>query len=87
MQHGTDAVISAIRRIGQVTEETSTGAKRVSDSVFGQATHISQLSESAEMLTTLAGNLHEAVGRFRVDDEEVKAAGPIQLRKPAAHEI
>jgi methyl-accepting chemotaxis protein len=81
VQHGTDAVISAIKRIGQVTAETSTGAKRVSDSVFGQATDISRLSESAEMLTTLAGSLHEAVGRFRVDDEEVATVAPIQLRK------
>lgn len=82
VQHGTDAVISAIKRIGQVTDETSTGAKRVSDSVFGQAADISRLSESAQMLTMLAGNLHESVGRFRLhDDAEVATAGPIQRRK------
>ena len=59
-----------------------TGASRVSDSVFGQATDITRLSESAEMLTALAGNLQGAVGRFRVDDAATAAPeNPIQLRK------
>jgi methyl-accepting chemotaxis protein len=68
VQHGTDAVITAIGRIGRVTNEMATGAKCVSDSVFGQAKDINRLSESATTLTTLANDLHQAVGRFRVGD-------------------
>jgi methyl-accepting chemotaxis protein len=82
VQHGTDAVISAIARIGRVTDETATGADAVSGSIFGQAGDISRLSDGAGTLTTLAGKLQEAVGRFRVDD--LTASGdsePIQLRK------
>jgi methyl-accepting chemotaxis protein len=82
VQQGTDAVISAIKRIGRVTEDTATGANRVSDSVLGQAAEIMRLSESAATLTSLAGSLHEAVGRFRVHDGAANtAADVIQLRK------
>jgi methyl-accepting chemotaxis protein len=82
VQHGTEAVIFAIKRIGQVTDETATGATRVSDSVFGQAKDISRLSESAAVLTALAGNLHEAVGRFRVNDDSMPVVlDAIQQRK------
>jgi methyl-accepting chemotaxis protein len=82
VQHGTDAVIAAIKRIAQVTDETATGADRVSDSVVRQVEDIDHLGESAAMLTALAGDLHEAVGRFRVRDEEDAAVtSPIQLRK------
>jgi methyl-accepting chemotaxis protein len=82
VQRGTQAVISAIARIGRVTEETATGASGANDSMVGQAADISRLSEGAGMLTSLAGKLQDAVGRFRVDD--VTAASnvePIQLRK------
>lgn len=81
VQHGTDAVISAIKRIGQVTDETARNATSVSDSVIGQADDITRLSESAATLTALAGDLHETVGRFRVQDETCTDAGPIQLRE------
>jgi methyl-accepting chemotaxis protein len=86
VQHGTAAVISAIKRIGDVTEETATGANRVSDSVIGQAGEIERLSESAAMLTELAGNLHQAVGQFRVEDQTDEAA-PRQLRKSPRYRV
>jgi hypothetical protein len=82
VQHGTATVVAAIARIGQVTEETAMSANSVSDSVFGQASDVSRLSDDAGTLTNLAGALHDAVGRFRVDDPTVLAeAEPIQLRK------
>jgi c-di-GMP-binding flagellar brake protein YcgR len=47
-----------------------------------QTGDISRLSESAVLLTALAGNLHDAVGRFRVDDASTASDdNPIQLRK------
>jgi methyl-accepting chemotaxis protein len=81
VQHGTDAVISAIKRIGAVTDETAARAKCVSESVFGQTTQIARLSESAVVLTALAGKLRGAVGEFRVSDDASTMASPIQLRK------
>jgi methyl-accepting chemotaxis protein len=82
VQQGTHAVISAIKRIGRITEDTATGANRVNDSVLGQTTEITRLSESAATLTSLAGNLHDAVGRFQVHDGAAEAgADGIQLRK------
>jgi methyl-accepting chemotaxis protein len=82
VQRGTGTVISAISRIGQVTEETAVGANRVSESVFAQASDITRLNDCATLLTSLAQELHEAVGRFRVEDEEGGVVpDQIQLRK------
>jgi methyl-accepting chemotaxis protein len=81
VQKGTDAVISAIKRIGRITEDTATGANRVSDSVLDQITEFTRLSESAATLTSLAGNLNDAVGRFRVRDAAAETAAAIQMRK------
>jgi methyl-accepting chemotaxis protein len=84
VQHGTDAVIAAVKRIAQVTEDTANGADRVSESVLRQAEDITHLSDSAATLTELAGNLHEAVGRFRVRDEDGElAARPVNHRAHA----
>lgn len=81
VQHGTDAVIAAVKRIAQVTEDTANGADRVSDSVLRQAEDITHLCDSAATLTELAGNLHEAVGRFRVREEDSEIfARPVNQR-------
>ncbi|MGD0474558.1 MAG: methyl-accepting chemotaxis protein [Candidatus Velthaea sp.] len=82
VQHGTDTVISAIKRIGQITDETAASAGSVNTSVSEQAAEITRLSSSASTLTALAGDLHDAVGKFRIeDDATATAVAPIQLRK------
>ncbi|SHJ48388.1 methyl-accepting chemotaxis protein [Tepidibacter formicigenes] len=61
-----ESIVKSIESISSVSEETAAGAQEVSASMQQQASAVEEVANSSDMLSQLAMNLNEEIGKFKI---------------------